>query len=116
MNLLVKLVTVPLLIWVVDVFTPFVEFNNMIPYITLGVAIGGLGWTSDYLIMPRISNVPGVLLDGALAALFFWLSPFMFPGSSITGAGILLLTALVMAEEYILHRTLVLTDQAEYME
>ncbi|MBO8170446.1 MAG: DUF2512 family protein [Bacillaceae bacterium] len=116
LNLLLKLVSIPLIIWLVDILTGTVDYISLLPYITTGIIIGGLGWTTDALILPRIGNLPAVLLDGLVAALILWGSVYMFPGSTITTVGIAITTLLIMITEFFLHRRNVFSDYAEIVE
>lgn len=116
MNLLIKLVSIPLLIWLVDVFTPLVDYVTLLPYLATGIMIGGLGWTADELILPRIGNIPSLVIDGLVAFTVLAASPAMFPGSYVSWGGVGLMTLLITVVEFILHRWVVLSPYTEIVE
>ena len=106
MNFITRLIFYPLVVFISDLLSPKINFSQFWQVIVLGIIIAILGYSTDNLLLDRISVLITTWTDTAIFTLVIWASSTIFINSYITFAGALFTGILLGFSEYVEHRSL----------
>jgi hypothetical protein len=104
MNLLVKLVVCPFVVYIADVLSPQINFALMWQILAIGWILAIISNIGDRLLLEKISILTLTWLDVIMFSLIIWLSSLFYTNAHITFSGSLFAGIILGFEEYLNHK------------
>ena len=115
-GLMTKLIGIPILIYLANLFIPGLGYINVLQVITVGVIIASVGHLLEAAFLKSTTITTNTVLDFLTSFGIIYLSDFYFPEADVNVTGALLTAALITIGEYFLHQYLVKTKKTQKSE